>query len=266
MNGLPIAVLLLSISFITLNAADLSVTVRTNVDGRISTELSSDALDLGSIRSDGRVEKSIELKNSLKKDASIGSLRSPCVCLDAENVPETLQSGSAATIKIVLSNAAGMHGAFSKYLYFKVIAGKSEKDIFVPLKFTIWDDDATGEASPTTQAVEGDSPIKFVDYKGGGLGAFPMADAWIFAGKGCPGCNFLKATLLPKLFQGKTQEENPTVVNVCLDEKESFIFLSDLETKLGAKGDKTPVLYYGGKLIYGNEAVKALIEEQGAKN
>ena len=100
--------------------------------------------------------------------------------------------------------------------------------------------------------------IQVVDYIPGGE-EHKGAEAWIFGGMNCPGCNHLKAVLLPSLFDGLPAR----VVMAALDRKENLLLLLKLEERLGldGKNSKTPVLYWRNRLIYGNDAVTAMIED-----
>lgn len=240
-------------------AQDASLEFKSGAAGDIVAEMKPEAgLDMGETRTGVKIERKIAFKNSLKRDLLFGPMRSPCPCIDIEGAPEILKSGESATLRILL-DGEGYIGEFAKFTHVRLIAGKIEKDIFLPVRFTVLGND--GETAISQNQTTPEGPVKFIAYKGGGLEAHPKAEAWIFAGRNCPGCNFLKAELLPKLFlkDGAASGTHEAVI-VDLDEKESFIFLTALEAKLGAGGDKTPVLYYGGRLIHGNDAVKELIE------
>jgi hypothetical protein len=209
---------------------------------------------MGTIRYDQRREFRVKMRNSLKADLEVGPMRSPCVCLLIEGEPEELKAGAESEFKMTLDGES-YRGEFNKFMHIRLKSKNAGKDVFLPIKFTILGED--GEPLPVAKP-EPEGPIKFVDYKGGGFEGHPNAKAWIFAGKACPGCNFLKRDLLPRLL-AKNGIEKAEAVFVDLDVKENFIFMSDLEERLGSKGDKTPILYWNGKFTYGNDAVKALI-------
>ncbi|MPN60442.1 hypothetical protein SDC9_208170 [bioreactor metagenome] len=136
----------------------------------------------------------------------------------------------------------------------------ASKDFFIPVSFTVIGEGEEPEVASNVQSENNDGPIKFIEYKDGGLEAYSKADAWIFSAKDCPKCNHTKAVLLPKLFE-QENIERPTVVTVDLDKPENFKFLSELEKKLNAKtSGETPIVLWKNKLIYGNDTIKELLK------
>ena len=137
-----------------------------------------------------------------------------------------------------------------------------KKSAFIPVKFKVTE---AGEPGKTSKAVEKDAGkekrgLRLLEYKGGGIGKHPEAKGWIFGGRNCAGCNFLKGELLPKLIE-KEGLEKAVVVVVDTDVKENFMLMVELEEKLGVSGNKSPVLYWKNKMYYGNDAVRELIGE-----
>ena len=252
---ITILVLSLGITNIVLGQ-DLLMEIKTNESGGITASFTpKKGLDMGEIKSNEKRDYKLVFKNLLKKDLEFGPMRSPCVCIDIDGAPEKLSAGEENTFKLHLDGES-YRGLFNKFMHVRLKTANYEEDIFLPVKFTIIDEDCSASV-PQPEPIA-DGSIKFVDYKGGGLEKHSEAKAWIFAGKDCPGCNFLKRELLPKLLEKEGIEKTEAVM-VDLDKKENFIFLSELEEKLNTKGDKTPVLYWKGKLIYGNQEIKKLI-------
>jgi hypothetical protein len=254
---IPVLVLALAITGIsTTFGQDLLMEIRTSEAGEVAASFTPEkGLDMGEIKSSDKRDYKISFKNSLKKDLEFGSIRSPCVCIDIDGAPGRLSSGEETIFKLHLDGES-YRGLFNKFMHVRLKTANSENDIFLPVKFTIIDED--DNISPLQPETSENGPIRFSDYNGGGFEKYAEAKAWIFAGKDCPGCNFLKRELLPGLL-AKDGIERAEAVMVDLDKKENFIFLSELEEKLNAKGDKTPALYWKGRLIYGNQEIKKLI-------
>ncbi len=243
-------------------AGDLVLEVKEGSGDGMAIEIKPDSLDMGTITPGGKSERTIELENRLASEIKLNPLRSPCTCLAISGAPEAIKPGGMASLVFKLIGE-GYRGSFTKYAHMRLKAENQEKDIFIPVKFTILNEDAEASNALTPgRSPDVAGPLEFIEYKGGSFESYAEAAAWIFAGKGCPGCVPLRRELLPKLLlKDRASSAKPKVVSVNLDDRSGFILLSDLEEKLGAKGEKTPVLYYQGKLIYGNEAVKSLIKE-----
>jgi hypothetical protein len=239
-------------------ADNANLEIKPGKDGGVVVNLTPETgIDMGSTLASVKVEREIVIRNSTKMELSMETLRSPCNCIEISGAPETLKPGGLATIHLELSGE-GYRGVFNKLMHIRFTLGKSDYDSFIPIKFTILGDD--GEAKSSTVLPEPEGTIRFVDYKGGGFEAHPEAKAWIFAGRNCATCNFLKRELLPKII-AKAGIDKCLAVNVDLDVKENMEFLIGLEDKIGAHGKTTPILYWNGKLIYGNDDVKSMIEE-----
>ena len=240
-----------------LEASDLTIEIKAGDSAGIVAEFKPEAgLDMGQASPDAKVERTLEIKNSLKKDLLLQPPRSPCPCLEVECDRESVKPGEAATLRIALRGES-YRGAFNKYISLALTAGKSEKSVLVPVRFTILGGEGEEAAAPKP-AQEPEGPITFSEYKDGGLGV-SNAIVWIFSAKGCASCAFLRKELLPKLFE-RSGIAKGVAMNVDLDIKANMEFLLELESRLGVSGQKTPVLYWDGKLIYGNDDVKTLIE------
>jgi len=237
------------------NSADITLFVGKE-SGTLTVYASPEVLDMQTVSPDTKKTMSILLKNDSGEDILIENWRSPCVCLEFDGVIDKLSPGAEKKVSITLDGES-YRGAFSKYMLigFHNRNGNLKKNFFLPIKFSVSDEIAT---SQTIQ--QQDSRIKFVEYSGGGLENYKNASAWIFAGKNCPQCDILKKELLPQILDNSNIAE-PEIVLVNLDKKEYFLFMLELEEKLGVKGDKTPVLLWKNKLYYGNDEIKKLIDE-----
>lgn len=218
-------------------------------------------LDLGVLVGGGKKMGTISLTNASNSTLLVEGWRSPCDCLTFKETVSELKPGKSKTAKVELDGENYL-GRFTKrtLLSFRFKDGDERTDYFLPVRFDVVDEEAE---VPRSRKETGDRreafPIRFVDYVGGGLERHPEAAAWVFAASDCPGCNFMKRELLPKLFDGGDGEDKPVVVVVDLDVKSNFLFFLDVEKKHGSEGGKTPVLLWKDTLYYGNEKVKELI-------
>lgn len=116
------------------------------------------------------------------------------------------------------------------------------------------------------------SRMKFIDFEKALPEQIQGARGWIFGGRICPRCDYLKGELLPELLQKSIQNEktekqvNPEEINwdsififVDLDKPENVMLLMALEDRLGVTGEKTPVLLWNNMLYYGNDAIAEYI-------
>ena len=236
--------------------ADMTMTIG-KAEAGLQVNILPDKLDMGTTRPEIKKTMSLLLKNNSGEDITIENWRSPCVCFEFKGAVDELSAGAEIKVSVTLDGKS-YRGEFSKYMFmaFRSKKGNLKEDFFLPIKFAVKDDAPLPLTSP---AVEPDNGVmKFIEYTGGGIEKHKKATAWIFAGKDCPNCNYLKSNILPKLLESKgiVQAE---IILVDLDKKENFLFLAELEESLKVKDDKTPVLLWQNKLYYGNDKIKELI-------
>lgn len=240
-----------------LSGADLNITLKKE-NGDIKIQLEPEGgLDMGSTAPDKKKSFALLFKNISDEKILLEGWRSPCTCLKFSESIDELDAGKEAEITVTL-DGENYRGKFSKFMYLSLSDEKKKvkKDFFLPFKFSVLSE---GEKEDKPVSAPVNALANFKEYEGGGFDKYPDAIAWIFAGKSCPGCNFLKSSLMPVLIE-KEGISGAKVIIVNLDVKEYFLFMMELEDKLKTKGDKTPVLYWKGKLYYGNEAIKKLID------
>jgi len=228
-------------------------------DGVLSARPSpSSGLDFGLLAEGQRVEGSVKIKNTLKDALKASPVKQDIPGLSIEGLSEEIAAGSSVEAKISFE-AKGFHGEFKRFLFLSLSSGGRTCDASVPFKFASAGEPAQA-AGGSLASEPTPSSIVFVEYEEGGLGSHPDSAAWIFAERQCPGLNYLKKALLPKLLE-KAGASNSEVVTVDLDRKASKELLGELEEKLEAEGGRTPVLYWKGKLLYGCDAIKSLLGE-----
>lgn len=240
--------------------ADFVLDLKADSRGNLNLVMAPEkGFDAGKILDGKKYEHKLRISNSGKLKIAIETLRSPCQCIELEEAPESLDGGKVAELKMIL-DGEGYRGKITKNIHLRVCAAGSSKGFFISVSFTVIGEGEEPEVASNVQAEDNDGPIKFIEYKGGGLEAYPKANAWIFSAKDCPKCNHTKAVILPKLFEQENIEK-PTVVTVDLDKPENFKLLSELEKKLNAKtSGETPIVLWKNKLIYGNDAIKELLK------
>ena len=141
----------------------------------------------------------------------------------------------------------------------------------------------------STQQKIRESQVSYIDYAKASRQDIISADGWIFGGRICPRCDYLKAELIPELLnvghglcsvqfsttsltnkrdkqdacptlnKENNQDGCPTFICVDLDKPENIMLLMKLEDKLDATGRKTPVLLFNSMLYYGNDAISDFI-------
>jgi len=255
-------VLLFSTCSFGLIAGDLTIEVY-EAEGELKARaVPEGGLDLGTLNEGGKALGKIVVKNNSRSKIVFDEWRSPCAGIVLSKAPEALASGAAGEITLSL-DPDGYSGEFEKVMNISGKAGESKDfDLSLPIRFNVVDSVPASEIVKDKPKEIPQERMKFIDYAGGGLEKHPEAAAWIFAGKGCPGCNFLKHEIMPRLLD-KSGIEKAEIIMVDLDVKDYFIFMAGLEEKLGAKkSDKTPILYWEGKFYYGNDAVKELIDSK----
>lgn len=234
-------------------------------------------LDMGKLRSDEKKKCSIIIKNKSREKISFEEWNSPAAYLEFEDTVDGISPGEERNIAVIL-DVTGYKGDFSKYMSIGYSGEDGEKQsFFLPVKFTVRDDDGEDEAKKEEAATvepvnepEDANLISYFDFndlkKDGAEKIKSLAEhgAWIFAAKDCPSCNYLKKNVLPKLFNPEFGFKNIDpqarrgIITVNLDVKENFLLMLKIEEILGAKGRKSPVLYWNGALHYGAEDIKKL--------
>ena len=280
----PERIILAALSFasIVTNAADATITV-TDDNGRIVVEHAPPkGLVFGRLSAGERKTMPLAIINKTGREVEVDGWRSPCACLEFGGVIESIPKGTSESVLLFLDGSS-FRGGVSKYIHLSFNADKSEgTNHFLPVSFFVGDmataegldpersiDASTAYQAGATQTAQfstvaqsettSTSGVTEIVYeKSMGRMELAKVEAWIFAGKNCPGCNYLKTALLPSLFESQPAK----VAMADLDKKENLLLLLKLEEKLGVDGrnSKTPVLYWRNNLFYGNEAVKAMIE------
>ncbi len=243
---------------------------------RVDT-VSKEGFDMGEVGAKEKKRYTIKLKNGTDGKIGFEQWRSPCPCLEFEDTVDGMEAAGEKNVVAIL-DGAGYKGSFSKYMYIGYSGEDGEKQsFFLPVKFTVRDDDGEDEAkkeeAATVEPVNepGDANrILYFDFndlkKDGAENIKSLAEhgAWIFAAKDCPSCNYLKKNVLQKLFNPEFGFKNIDpqtrrgIITVNLDVKENFLLMLKIEEILGAKGRKSPVLYWNGALHYGAEDIKKL--------
>ncbi len=267
-----------------LAAADATITVTDDAGRLVAEHIPEKGVDFGRIDAGAKKTMTLGIANKTGRAIEIDGWRSPCECLDFEGIIESLAKDESKSVSLILDGTS-FRGGISKYIYLSFNADNSEgTNLFLPVNFFVGE--TSGVPVGTSQPQDAASLLKsnagvkkdassaesevvvkgvtIIDYKKSvDSKELAKAEAWIFAGNNCPGCNHLKSMLLPNLFEGRSVK----VVMADLDKKENLLSLLKLEEKLGVDGknSKTPVLYWRNRLIYGNDAVKALIECPGVQ-
>ena len=127
-----------------------------------------------------------------------------------------------------------------------------ETTLFIPVGFVA--KSAENEPFESTLQTETGKQIEYLEYSPRDAEQYRNAGAWIFAGKNCSECNYLKANFFPQVFPKGTR-----IVLVDIDNRENLDLLLKLEKKLSiASPGNAPVLFYKNKLTYGADAIKQL--------
>lgn len=259
-----------------LPAAEVRITVK-NENNTLKAELQPESgLDYGKTLSTEKKTLLIKIENTTGEDVSIGLWRSPCPCLEFKNTPETVSANSTAEASAIL-DGTGYQGLFAKYMVIPLNTETlGEAKVFVPVKFDVVNENIStqdesipppaAKSQPETSKnifLKDGMKIEFFDYRKGIEKEF-QADAWVFAGKTCPGCGTVKHVFLPELFK-KTGVSSGKVIMVDLDVPENMLLLMEIEEQLKVQGSKTPVLLWKSQLIYGREPIKTFVEQETVK-
>lgn len=227
----------------------------------------SEGFDMGEVGAKEKRRHAVRLKNRTSGKIVFEQWRSPCPCLEFEDTVDGMEAAEEKNVMAIL-DGAGYKGAFSKFMYIGYSGQDGEKQgFFLPVRFNVkseGEEDEAGKEKPGTDVSLKTGQISYIDFdemkKDGEEKIRSFADhgAWIFAAKDCPSCNYLKKNILPKLFNKLAPSIPRGIITVNLDVKENFLLMLKIEEVLGAKGKKSPVLYWNGKLYYGAEEIKKL--------
>ncbi len=247
-------------------SSDLEILIGKNDDGLIAEITPKNGIDVvgfGAIAGD-RVF-CITIRNDLGKEVRIGEWSYQEDCFKFKVLPRTVRAKGEEFVQFSI-DMEGLSGGFNKNIVCQIEIEANKRDVEIPVKFTVSDENQGISKEKTTEenldkADELGFQIEFRDYEGGGMNKYTEAKAWIFAGKNCSGCNYLKRILLPQLLDTESFKKKPVVIEVDIDKKENFLLLIGIEEKLRTESDKTPILYWEDKLIYGNESVEAMIKD-----
>jgi hypothetical protein len=211
----------------------------------------TNAVNLGAFTTQG--DKNVKMANHAPEAMTIEEWRSTCDCLEISGMPEKLEPGKTATIKVTVY-PDGYWGEISKSIPLLILYGKKKRTLFMTLKFT-----AETDSAPAPEKKEKFVGIKIIPYSGGKIDdkRYAGAEAWLLGGKNCESCNWVKEMALPGLLKPQS-----SCVRVCTDEEEGLRLLLDLEKRLNIREPgEAPVLYFDGRIYYGTEAIKELLKE-----
>jgi cytochrome c biogenesis protein CcdA len=107
--------------------------------------------------------------------------------------------------------------------------------------------------------------INFIEYSKANDHQLQNAIGWVFGGKICTKCDYLKEDLIPLLIKKSVKKASAfsrlIVIFVDLEQADNILMLMQLEKTLGYKGNDTPVLVWNDRLYYGNNSVEKLIND-----
>ncbi len=210
----------------------------------------------------GKFEKNIHISFSASGTESVDIF-----------LPVTFEADSLSDEKSErLSDEKNVH--FSQWKY----AGTSENQNKAD-QGTVFQEGTTGDRLAIEQVEIGAEDFDSGDSR----------TVFVFAGRNCPGCNHIRKILAPKLLEkygvrGETVSDpyfslrssgtspesafaselrrdmsdtvkTGRVALLDLEISENMLFLANLEEKLGTKGTKTPVVYFRGMMLYGQEEI-----------
>lgn len=240
----------------SINGASLVVDVTGN-----STEIlnftipGSNELYLGQFDKPGKEE--VVIVNKLDRDIEISDWRSPCPCLEINNMPEKIEARKTATISVIVS-PEGYSGRIVKHMPITFQDRGESKVLFLPLSLV-----AGKEALQVSNETK-HQELEYIDYNGGQINdnRYSGTVAWLFGSQNCPQCNYLKHFVFPVMFKPTDK-----VVVVNLDNREGFMVLFDLEHNLKiSQPGQPPVLFFKGKIYYGSASIKKLLPEKAVRD
>lgn len=251
--------------------------------GEFAVKISPNSeINFGVINGSKIKQKTIVIRNSSKYPIVFEEWYSPSSNLQFVKTIKRLDPREKKEIILSL-NPDGNEGKFTKYLQFsfrKDVEQNSETiDYSFAVKYFIITNISDGNIlePPVLPICYSDVKVNKITYlnydvnHGADITSTkelikPDEAVWIFAAKDCPSCNYLKKVILPDLFK-KNQLPLPwQIISVNLTRSKNLLFYIDLEDKLKAKGDKSPIVYWRGKLFYGSTNIKTLVKEWQASN
>lgn len=257
--GMVVVLLLIWSSAPTMKSGLETESLHDNVftlDEAIFKSGKTNAVNLGAFAVQG--DQEVKMANRAPETMLIEEWRSTCDCLEISGMPEKLDPGKTATIKVTV-HPDGYWGEISKSIPLLIRYGKKKKTLFMTLKFT-----ATTESVPVPAKKEKFAAgIKIIPYSGGKIDdkRYAGAEAWLLGGKNCESCNWVKELALPNLLKPQS-----CCVRVYTDEEEGLRLLLDLEKSLNIREPgEAPVLYFDGRIYYGTETIKELLKEHTQK-
>lgn len=218
--------------------------------------IKNNRLYLGSFEKKKRT--TILFVNKLPKDVLVDDWRSPCPCIEIVKMPKKIKKDESAEL-IIDVKPENYSGRITKHMPIVLRYENKKKTIFLPIEFV------AGKAIKVEDTDNSKvKTLSWILYDGGKLNnkRYENVSAWLFGGKNCAQCNYLKLHILPKLL--KPIEKT---VQVNIDQNQGFMLLLDLEKKMKIeKPGKPPILFWKNKLYYGNDAIKKLLVENPNKD
>ncbi len=198
----------------------------------------------------------IKMSNKAFKNISIKTWRSPCPCLIVKSMPSNIAPGKTEKLTLrILPD--GYSGRIYKHFPLTIKYGSSHKILFIPISFIAGDiaqvQNKTDEWI-SKAALNNVESVTYIKYNGGKVNdkRYAGAIAWIFGGKNCAQCNYLKKIIFPKVFNYPDK-----IVEVNLNNKDGLLLLMGLEKRFNIiKPKDPPVLFWKSKLFYGSAIIK----------
>jgi hypothetical protein len=195
--------------------------------------------------------RAVVIRNLTRHQIRIPYWRSPCPCIEFVETPEEIAPGEEVKVTFTV-DPASYDGPIFKNLPLICEFADRETTLFIPVGFVA--KSAESEPFESTLQTETGKQIEYLEYSPRDAEQYRNAGAWIFAGKNCSECNYLKANFFPQVFPKGTR-----IVLVDIDNRENLDLLLKLEKKLSiAFPGNAPVLFYKNKLTYGADAIKQL--------
>jgi len=252
------------------NVPSVTLTV-TEHNGRISVEAKpEEGLAIGKIPPTEKKAGTIRVENKTPFPVKLGGWRSPCECLDLDEPTWELSPGAKSESGAML-DGSGYRGEFDKNMHISFSSEESETvNFFLPVKFAVVEsgnEETTPELRPVAppketrilRTPEGSPPTQ-IDLEAKDFNPNDEETVFIFAGRTCPGCNYMKRELGPRLLKKYGVSGGQRVALLDLEQPENMLALADLEEKIGTRGTKTPVLYFRGMMLYGKAEVEKELE------
>jgi len=220
-------------------------------------------VDFGALGVSSKRTLKLQVVNESGVDVEFSPWRSPCDCLTLGKLPLELPAGGKTAVSLTL-RGEGYIGKFRKSLFVRCRSQESGLTGmgFVPVAFEVVDGDppppvklADTGLTEKVVSLDLDDPVAVAVLAEGAEDR-----AWLFGGRDCPICNYLKRRVLPRLFIG--DRRSGRIVTVDLNVQANIILLLDLEKRLGImKTGKAPILYRRGRLYYGAAMIKRVADK-----